>query len=71
MNNYSKNLKKVLSFSREEAIRLGNNHISNEHLFLGIMREGSSLALQFLAENGSDPEIVKKSIENKIKDSAS
>jgi ATP-dependent Clp protease ATP-binding subunit ClpC len=68
MNKYSKNLKKVLSFSREEAIRLGNNHISNEHLFLGVMREGSSVALQILIQNGSNPEIIKKSIENKIKE---
>ncbi|MCD4795500.1 MAG: ATP-dependent Clp protease ATP-binding subunit [Bacteroidales bacterium] len=67
-NKYSKQLNKVLSFSREEAVRLGNDYISNEHLFLGILREGSSNVLQILVDFGIDLNIVKKSIESKIKD---
>jgi ATP-dependent Clp protease ATP-binding subunit ClpC len=67
-NKYSKQLKKALSFSREEALRLGNDYISNEHLFLGILREGSANVLQILVEYGVDLNIVKKSIESKIRD---
>ena len=37
----SKNSKKVVSYSRDEAIRLKNGHIGVEHLFLGIIRENS------------------------------
>jgi len=64
---YSKQLKKVLSYSREEAVRLGNDYIGNEHLFLGILRDGTSNIIQILVENGIDLNIIKKSIENKIK----
>jgi len=67
-NKYSKQLKKVLSFSREEAVRLGNDYISNEHLFLGVLREGSANVLQILANYNIDLNLIKKSIENRIKD---
>ncbi len=66
--NYSKHLKKVLSYSREEAVRLGNDYISNEHLFLGILRDGNSNIIHILHEKNVDLNIIKKSIENKIKD---
>ncbi len=68
MNKYSKQLKKVLSFSREEAVRLGNDYISNEHLFLGVLREGSANILQILVNHNIDLNLIKKSIENRIKD---
>jgi ATP-dependent Clp protease ATP-binding subunit ClpC len=32
---FSKRIKDVLGYSKEEAIRLGNSHISVEHLFWG------------------------------------
>ncbi|MCF6366294.1 MAG: ATP-dependent Clp protease ATP-binding subunit [Bacteroidales bacterium] len=64
---YSKHLKKVISYSREEAVRLGNDYIGNEHLFLGILRDGTSNILQILVDNGIDLNTIKKSIENKIK----
>jgi len=65
---YSKHLKKVLSYSREEAVRLGNDYIGNEHLFLGLLREGRSNILQILVDYNIDLNIIKKSIENKIMD---
>ncbi len=67
-NKYSEELKKVLSFSKEEAVRLGNDYISNEHLFLGVLREGSSNVLQILVDYNIDLNLIKKSIENRIKD---
>ncbi|NOZ34505.1 MAG: ATP-dependent Clp protease ATP-binding subunit [Chlorobi bacterium] len=70
-NKYSVQLKKVLSFSKEEAVRLGNEYISNEHLFLGVLREGSSNVLQILVDYNIDLNLVKKSIENRIKDTDS
>ncbi|NPA44083.1 MAG: ATP-dependent Clp protease ATP-binding subunit [Chlorobi bacterium] len=65
---YSKHLKKVLSYSREEAVRLGNDYIGNEHLFLGLLRDGKSNILQILVDLGIDLNLIKKSIENKIMD---
>jgi hypothetical protein len=37
---FSQRIKDVLSYSKEEAIRLGNHEIAPEHLLLGILREG-------------------------------
>jgi len=41
---FSTRIKDVLTYSREEAIRLGNDHICTEHLFLGILRDGEGIA---------------------------
>lgn len=64
---FSKSLRKVLKFSKEEAIRLGNSHVATEHLFLGVIREASAETLNFLVERGFNINDLKKSIENKIK----
>ncbi|MDD5571805.1 MAG: Clp protease N-terminal domain-containing protein, partial [Bacteroidales bacterium] len=45
---FSSRVKDVLSFSREEATRLGNDYIGTEHLFLGILREGEGTAVQIM-----------------------
>ncbi|MEA2043531.1 MAG: ATP-dependent Clp protease ATP-binding subunit [Bacteroidota bacterium] len=67
MSNYSGKLNKIMTFSREEAVRLGNDYVGTEHFFLGILREGSSDVLRTLHDLGLDIELFKKSIENKIR----
>lgn len=63
---FSQRVKDVLSYSREEAIRLGNEYIGVEHLLLGIIREGEGLAIRVLAYlNANIPEL-KKTIETSI-----
>ena len=42
---FSQRIRDVLSYSKEEAVRLGNNHLGVEHLFLGILRDGEGLAI--------------------------
>jgi len=37
-NNFSAQVKEIISFSREEALRLGNDFIGTEHLLLGLIR---------------------------------
>ena len=39
--NYSEQLHKVLTYSTQEAERLGNNYVGPEHLLLGLLRNGS------------------------------
>ncbi|MDP4092310.1 MAG: ATP-dependent Clp protease ATP-binding subunit [Bacillota bacterium] len=56
--------KRVLELSFKEARRLGHNYIGTEHLLLGIMKEGESVAVRILMDLGVDPqkllnEIVK------------
>jgi len=42
---FSQRIKDVLSYSKEEAIRLGNAEIAPEHLLLGILRKEKELPL--------------------------
>jgi ATP-dependent Clp protease ATP-binding subunit ClpC len=64
---FSQRVNDILGYSKEEAIRLGNSHISPEHLFLGILREGEGLAVDILLNNGVDLLMLKGSIEKSIK----
>jgi ATP-dependent Clp protease ATP-binding subunit ClpC len=64
---FSQRVKDILSYSKEEAIRLGNSHISPEHLFLGILRDGEGKAVDILLNSGVDLLVLKGSIEKSIK----
>ncbi|MBA3683252.1 MAG: hypothetical protein H0W73_19110, partial [Bacteroidetes bacterium] len=37
---FSPRVKDVITYSREEALRLGHDYIGLEHLMLGMIREG-------------------------------
>lgn len=63
---FSQRVKDVLSYSREEAVRLGNNYIGLEHLLLGILREGEGLAVQLMKYFGMDLNEVRKMIEKAV-----
>ncbi|NSW93947.1 MAG: ATP-dependent Clp protease ATP-binding subunit [Bacteroidales bacterium] len=64
---FSQRVKDILAYSKEEAIRLGNSHISPEHLFLGILREGEGVAVEILLNQGVDLLMLKGSLEKSIK----
>jgi len=64
---FSQRVKDILGYSKEEAIRLGNNHISPEHLFLGILRDGEGVAIEILLNKGIDLMTLKGSLEKSIK----
>ncbi len=63
---FSQRVKDVLSYSREEAMRLGNDTVGVEHLLLGIIREGNGLAVQVIKEMSFDLDSLKTEIENSI-----
>jgi len=67
---FSPRVKDVISYSREEAIRLGHDYIGTEHLLLGLIREGDGRALKTLKALDIDPIRLKKTIEENIKGSA-
>uniref|UniRef100_A0A0V0HCS6 Putative ovule protein n=1 Tax=Solanum chacoense TaxID=4108 RepID=A0A0V0HCS6_SOLCH len=52
---YSCRAKRVLELSREEAHQLGRNCIDTEHLLLGLLRGGESVATRVLQNLGADP----------------
>jgi ATP-dependent Clp protease ATP-binding subunit ClpC len=67
---FSPRVKDVLSFSREEALRLGHDYLGTEHLMLGLIREGEGKALKIMTMLGVDLSDLRKKIENSIKSSA-
>ena len=64
---FSQRIKDVLGYSKEEAIRLGNSHISVEHLFLGILRDGEGLAIDVLVVLGVELYDLRMAIEKSIR----
>ncbi|MEN8117487.1 MAG: ATP-dependent Clp protease ATP-binding subunit [Bacteroidota bacterium] len=64
---FSPRIKDIIGYSREEAIRLGNDYIGQEHLFLGILRDGEGIATDILENLGIDLAEVKKLVEKKIR----
>ena len=62
----SKNSKKIVTYSRDEAIRLKNGHIGVEHLFLGILREPACSAYRRLEAMKVDLAAIKSRIESAI-----
>ncbi len=67
---FSPNVKEVIQYSREEAIRLGHGYIGTEHILLGILRLGEGKALIHLRALGIDFLRLKKSVEDNIRDTA-
>ncbi|MBS4061747.1 MAG: ATP-dependent Clp protease ATP-binding subunit, partial [Bacteroidetes bacterium] len=64
---FSPQVRDILSYSHEEAIRLGNNYIGLEHLFLGMVRDGEGKALQVLKYLGVNIEEFRRKIETAIR----
>lgn len=67
---FSPRVKDVISYSREEAIRLGHDYIGTEHLLLGLIREGDGKAIKTLKALDIDMIRLKKSIEDAIRGTA-
>lgn len=65
-NNETKRLKEIMVLASEEAKRLGNNKISPEHLFLGMLRLKRAWAIDVLIALGIDFYEVKARIEQKL-----
>ena len=59
----STDLKIILNYAREEAIRLGSYSITPDHLFLGILRHRKCDAVLILKELGAHLTEIKKNIE--------
>lgn len=64
---FSPRIKDVLSYSREEAIRLGNESIGLEHIFLGILRDGEGVAIEILTNLSVNLSEIKQSVEEKLR----
>jgi ATP-dependent Clp protease ATP-binding subunit ClpC len=68
---FSPKVKEVISYSREEALRLGHDYIGIEHLLLGLIREGEGLAVKTMRSLQIDLILFRKQIEDSIKEKSS
>ena len=65
---FSPKVKEVISYSREEALRLKHDQIGIEHLLLGLIREGDGMAIKVLRSLTIDIQLFRKKVEDAIKD---
>lgn len=63
----SDELSEIISYSKEEAMRLGSYAISPDHLVLGIIRHQDNSAFEILMKFGVDYKLLKERIDEKIK----
>ena len=62
-DNFSPRVKDVISFSKEEALRLGHGSIGTEHLMLGILRDGEGKAVSILKSVEVDLNELRRKVE--------
>ena len=67
---FSPRVKDVITYSREEALRLGHNYIGVEHLLLGIIREGEGTAVRMLEGLNVELQKLRKALEGSIRPTA-
>ncbi len=65
-NNFSKRVRDIMAYSREEAGRLQNNYIGPEHLMLGILRDGGGMAVRVLQDFDIDLRSLKDQIDSHV-----
>lgn len=68
---FSKRVKEVISLSREEAIRLGHDHIGTEHLVLSMIWEGKGNAIALLQNMGVPINELRLALEDTARSSYS
>ena len=64
---FSHQMKEIISFSRDEAERLGNDYIGTEHLLLALLRDGDNAAVRILKSFKVDINKMQEKIELTIK----
>ncbi|RKN65165.1 ATP-dependent protease ATP-binding subunit ClpC [Paenibacillus ginsengarvi] len=63
---FTERAQKVLALAQEEAVRLGHNNIGTEHILLGLIREGESIAAKALIALGLSLEKIQDEVESLI-----
>ena len=62
-DNFSPRVKDVISYSKEEALRLGHDFIGTEHLMLGLLRDGQGKAIEILNNLDVDLSQLRRKVE--------
>ena len=69
--NFSKRLKNVLKYSKEDAIRLGHSYVGSEHLLLGLLKEKSGISKKIFDLFDVDAIKMASTVEDLVKSSKS
>jgi|GEM_PF-627716 len=64
---FTDRVRKVLAMAREEAIRLGHEHVGTEHLLLGLLRDREGVAAAVLRSLSGAPEQIRARIEGSVR----
>ena len=62
-DNFSPKVRDVITFSKEEALRLGHEFIGTEHLLLGLIRKGDGKAIEILTAFNVDLNLLRRRLE--------
>lgn len=65
--NFSQRTRELLSFSREEATRLGNDYIGVEHLMLALLRDEEAPVARILREHGISLKAFRRELEDRVR----
>jgi hypothetical protein len=68
---FTERARKVMKLANQEAQRLNHEYIGTEHILLGLVKEGSGVAIQVLANLTIDPQRIVIEIERLIQKGAS
>ena len=63
---FSDRARKIIVYAKEEAQRLGHDYLGTEHILLGIIKDGSGVAIAVLEKLGVDLEKIKVDIEERV-----
>lgn len=65
-NRFSPKVKEVISYSREEALRMGHDYIGTEHLLLALLLDNESVAVKVLKSLEVNTNLLRQSLEESI-----
>lgn len=68
---FSPKVKRIISLSREEAVRLGHDYIGTEHLLLGMLKENDNIAVKVLVSLDLDFDQLRFKLEEAIRNNYS
>ncbi len=60
---FTEKAQKVMVYAQDEALRLNHSYIGTEHVLLGLLREGGSVAFQVLQNKSVTLETIREQIE--------
>lgn len=63
---FTERVRKVMSYARQEAIRLHHDYIGTEHILLGIAKEGEGVAAVVLTNLGINLDDLRRAVENAV-----